>query len=187
MRSKVGDQQDCEGVVGRHWLHGVRSENGECFIELCTSNNTVITTTLFPHKDIHKHTWVSPDTRIKNQIDHVAVCGKLRRSVLDTPAFLGADVNSDHHPVIAKIKLRLCRVERNTTRLKKYNTAKLKVAQRFKIELWNRISCQADDEANNCDDHAQVVENDWRKMKQTYQKNSCAGVSVKINQTMDQC
>ena len=168
---KVGDQQDGEeGVVGHHGLHGVRSESGEHFVELCASSNMVITTTLFPHKDIHKHTWVSPDTCTKNQI---IVCGKFRRSVLDTRDFRGANVNSDHHLVITKIKLQLCRVEKNTNRLNKYKTAKLKlpeVAQSFKIELRNRFSCLADDEANNRDDRAQDVENDWKKIKQTYQK-----------------
>ena len=87
----------------------------------------------------------------------------------------GADVNGDHHLVIAKIKLRLCRVEKNTNRLKKHNTTKLivpEVAQNFKIELRNRISCLADDEANNIADHAQYVENDWKKVKQTYQKTA---------------
>ena len=176
--AKVGDKQDGEeGVVGRHGLHGERSENGERFVELCANNNMVITTTLFPHKDIHKHTWVSPDTRTKNQIDHVAVCGKFKRSVLDTRAFRGADANSDHHLVIAKIKLRLCRVEKKTNGLKKYNTAKLKVpevAQKFKIELRNSFSCLADDEANNTHDQAQVqdLENDWTKIKETYQKTA---------------
>ena len=62
-------------------------------------------------------------------------------------------------------------------RLKKYNTAKLKVpevARKFKIELRNRFSCLADDEANNSDDQAQVqdLENDWKKIKETYQKTA---------------
>lgn len=88
--AKVGDQQDGEeGVVGHHGLHGERSENGERFVELCASNNMVITSTMFPHRNIHKHTWVSPDNRTNNQIDHVAVSRKFRRSVLDTRAFRG--------------------------------------------------------------------------------------------------
>ena len=136
--ANVGDQQDGEeGVVGYHRLHGERSENRECFVELRVSN-VAIATTLFPYTDVHKHTWVSQEAHTKNQIDHVAVCGKFRRSVLDTHAFHGADANSNHHLVIAKIKLQLCRVEKNTNILKKYNTAKLKVpevAQKFKIEL----------------------------------------------------
>ena len=59
--------------------------------------------------------------------------------------------------------------------MKKYNTAKLKVpevAQKFKIELRNRFGCLADDEANNIDDLAQDVENDWKKIKETYQKTA---------------
>ena len=94
--AKVEDQRDVEeGVVGRHGLHRERSENGERFVELCASNNMAITTALFPHKNIHKHT--SPDARTKSQIDPVAVCGKFKGSVLDTRAFRGSDVNGDHH------------------------------------------------------------------------------------------
>ena len=124
---KVGDQQDGEeGVMGHHGLHGERSENGERYVELCASNNMVITSTMLPHKDIHKHTWVSPDNRTtKNQIDHGAVSGKFRRLMLDTHAFRGADVKSDHHLVIAKIKLRLCRSGKKVNISKKYNVAKL--------------------------------------------------------------
>lgn len=79
--AKVGDQKDSKegSVVCHHRLHRERSENGEFFVELCPNNNLVITTTLFSHKDIHKHLWVSPDTPTRNQIDHV--CGKFRRSV----------------------------------------------------------------------------------------------------------
>ena len=95
-------------MVGHHELP-VKSEKRERFVELCANNNMVITTALFPHKVIHKYTWVSPDTRTKDKIDHVAVCGKFTRSVLDTRAFRGADVKSDHHFVIAKVNLRLCR------------------------------------------------------------------------------
>ena len=44
--------------------------NGERLIELCEVLNMCIANTFFPHREIHKVTWNSPDDRTKNQIDH---------------------------------------------------------------------------------------------------------------------
>jgi hypothetical protein len=38
---------------------------------------------LLIHKEIHKNTWVSPDLRIENQIDHIAISRSFRRFLLD--------------------------------------------------------------------------------------------------------
>lgn len=127
------DQQNGEGVLGHHRLHGERSENGWRFVELCASNNMVITTTLFPHKNIYKHTWVSPDNRTRNQIDHVAVCGKFRRLLLDTCAS-----KSDHHVVIAKVNLQLCGSGKKVNMPKMYN-AKLKVPDTAQISTVEEV------------------------------------------------
>ena len=61
---------------------GDRNENGDLFIDFCAENELVIGGTLFKHKNIHKYTWTSPNGRTTNQIDHVAVKSKYRRSVL---------------------------------------------------------------------------------------------------------
>lgn len=57
------------------------NENGEYLAEFCDINNLVTDGILFPHKEIHKLTWVSPGGRDKNRIDHVVVNGKSRRSL----------------------------------------------------------------------------------------------------------
>ena len=67
--AKVGrPNQGKEGIVGKHALEGDRTDNRERFVNFCALNNLAITSTMFPHKDIHKYTWTSPDGLHKNQI-----------------------------------------------------------------------------------------------------------------------
>ena len=97
--AKVGSNNTgYERVMGRYGC-GNMNENGEKFAEFCGNNNLVYGGTLFPHRDIHKLTWVSPGGRDKNQIDHIAINGKWKRSLQDVRARRGADVGSDHHLV----------------------------------------------------------------------------------------
>lgn len=52
-------------------------------------------------------TYINLHGRYRNQIDHVMVDGRYRRSVCDIRVMCGADVNSDHN--LVKVKLELCR------------------------------------------------------------------------------
>lgn len=47
--------------------------------------------------------------RDRNQIDHVMVNGRYRRSVCGVRVMRGADVNLDHNIVITKVKLKIYR------------------------------------------------------------------------------
>ena len=99
MNAKVGSSNhNRERVMGKH-ATGIMNSNGERLIEFCEMNNLVITGTVFPHKDIHKNTWTSPDGKTLNQIDHNLVNQQFRRSILDTRVRRGAHVVSDHHLV----------------------------------------------------------------------------------------
>lgn len=75
--------------------------------DFCGMNDLVITDTIFPHKEIHKQTWISPVRRTCNQIDHVLINRKLRTSVLDARAIRSPDIASDHHLVCTKLRLKL--------------------------------------------------------------------------------
>ena len=81
-----------EEVMGIHGL-GEISENGEKFMDICALNKLVIGGSIFPHKRIHKATWVSPDHTTENQIDHICISKKFRRSLQDVRVKRGADTN----------------------------------------------------------------------------------------------
>jgi len=67
----------------------------------------VLKSTIFPHRNIHKYTWTSSDGKTHNQIDHVLIGMRWHSSVLDVRSFRGADCDTEHYLVIAKVKKRL--------------------------------------------------------------------------------
>ena len=143
LNAKVGsDVEGYERVMGKHGV-GTRNDNGEKLCDFCGMNDLVITGTIFPHKKIHKQTWISPDRRPCNQIDHVLINRKFRTSVLDTRAIRSADIASDHHLVCTKLRLKLkAAPNRRGIRRMRYDTQKLEndgCRRRFRLELRNRF------------------------------------------------
>jgi hypothetical protein len=62
---------------------------------------------MIQHRNIHKYTWTSPDGQTHNQIDHILIDRRWHQSTLDVRSFRGADCDTDHYLVVAKVKERL--------------------------------------------------------------------------------
>ena len=59
LNAKIGsDNSGYEEVMGRQRL-GKMNENGEMLADFCAFNNMIIGGSVFPHRRIHKATWVS--------------------------------------------------------------------------------------------------------------------------------
>jgi hypothetical protein len=117
--------QTTSNIMGRQGL-GTLNENGERIADLRSNNNLVIGGTLFPHKRIHRATWESPDQAMQNQIDHITIHKKWRRSLLDVRVFRGADAASDHQLLIGCVQLKIATHKtRDIADRPKFNTDKL--------------------------------------------------------------
>ena len=140
---------------------------GERLVDFCAGNGMVIEGTLFPHPTTHKLTWISPNGRDKNQIDHMAINGTWRRSLLDVRVRRGADVGSDHHLVIARIRMKPRRTDRQQTGHRRFDVNKLDdpaVKKSFLTQLKNRYQAlvQLDDHTNKNVDEIKSL---WNTVK----------------------
>ena len=174
--AKIGTQfEGEEGIVGRHVLNGDRTDNGSRFVSMCEVSNMQIVSTMFPHKDIHKVTWNSPDGVTHNQIDHITISSKFRRSVLDVRAYRAADVESDHNLLVGTLNLKLASVGKKQKGRQRYNYQKLKqkdVKQKFSIELKNRFSCLQVEADNG-------LEQQWKSFRDSYTETAKKVLGVK--------
>jgi hypothetical protein len=80
---------------------------GVRLVNFATSKNLRVKSTMFPHRNIYKYTWTSPDCKTHNQIDHILVDRRRHSNVLDVRSFRAADYDSDHYLVVAKVRERL--------------------------------------------------------------------------------
>ncbi|VDP87037.1 unnamed protein product [Schistosoma mattheei] len=166
LNAKVGiDNTGYEDIMGRHGL-SERNQNGERFSNLCAFNKLIIGGTIFPHKHIHKATWISLDHTTENQIDHICINKKFLRTMEDVRTRRGADIASDHHLVVANLKLKL---EKNwttgQTTLQRFNTAFLRDTEKlneFKIALNNRFQALQD----LLKEGESSVEDNWKDTKE---------------------
>ena len=152
--------------MGTHGI-GEMNENGEMFADLCPFNRLIIGGSVFPHRRIHKATLVSPDHRTENQIDHICISQKFRRSMQDVRVHRGADAASDHHLVLTKLNLKLkSRVEKRKNRTR-YNVEFLKDKERmetFRITLSNKYETLQD----LLDEENMEVNPHWECLKKTW-------------------
>jgi hypothetical protein len=81
--------------------------NGVGVVNFVTSKNLMDKSTMFPHCNIHKLTWMSPNGKAHNKIDNFFIDRRKHSSTLDARSFRAADCDTDHYQVVAKFRERL--------------------------------------------------------------------------------
>ena len=109
--AQVGnDNKDIEHIMGRHGMPCVNeNENGQLLIEFCGKHGLIIGGTVFPHRDCHKVTWISPDKdkQVENQTDHICISRNWNNSLIDVRNKRGADIGPDHHMIMGILRIKV--------------------------------------------------------------------------------
>jgi hypothetical protein len=69
-KAKVGREDIFKPTIGNESLYEISNDNGIRVVNFATSKNLRVKSTMFPHRNIHKYTWMFPDGKTHNQIDH---------------------------------------------------------------------------------------------------------------------
>jgi exonuclease III len=81
--AKVGREDIFKPTIGNENLHEISNDNEIREVNFATFKNLIIKSTMFPHCNIHKYTWMSPNGKIHNQIDHILIDRGRHSSILD--------------------------------------------------------------------------------------------------------
>ncbi|KAI5640894.1 reverse transcriptase (RNA-dependent DNA polymerase) domain-containing protein [Phthorimaea operculella] len=137
------------------------NENGKSLLEVCLQWDLFVSNTMFQHKKIHTYTRAEGTSR--TMIDFVIVDERLKKNVLDTRAYRGVGIDSDHFLVISRISGLFNRwrhrVTERTSVLQRVKVEKLQEKE-VKKEYIRRLK----EEFNGLDEMSDIEEG-WKGFK----------------------
>jgi hypothetical protein len=123
LNAKVGREDIFKPTIGNE----SSNDNIVGVVNFATSKNLIVKSTIFPHSNIHKYTWTSPD---ENTHSRILIDRRSHSSVLDVRSFRAADCDTDHYLVVAKIRERLA--------VNKHGSHKFHM-ERFNLKTLNEV------------------------------------------------
>lgn len=173
--AKVGRGRS-EDVVGEYGI-GNRNERGDTLVQFCQEENFFICNTWYKLPARRLYTWKSPQDSprnpIRNQIDYILAPKRYRNGVLSAKTYPGADVGSDHNPVVARMRIRLKRIGKSFT--KKPNMDALRnesqkqdISDQLNAQL--RSIKQRNTSPTPGTENSKNIEDTWKQLKNAMQK-----------------
>ena len=132
--------------------------------------------TFFEHPNRRLYTWKSPGDVRRNQIDYIMIRHRFQNSVRQCRTYPGADIESDHNPVIAKMNFKLKKIDKTSNSAAKADVTKLmlpEIQEQYSVKVENRYSILFEEITNgpNTNETQENLspEQQWQCLKQSVQ------------------
>ncbi|KAH0817300.1 hypothetical protein GEV33_005491 [Tenebrio molitor] len=158
--AKIGKEERNEGVAGKETIHDITNNNGAKICDLAAATNTFIVSTQYRHKREHKITWMIPGGTEGNQIDHMLISKKWKRIIQNARTYRGANVDSDHLLVVAKMRMKVVK-QTGGSRKNRWDVEKLNHTRHndeYKKEMRKKLETR-EEEVD--------IEEKWKNLKES--------------------
>jgi hypothetical protein len=143
--AEVGRENIFKPTIGNESTHEISNDKGVRAVNFATAKNLIVKSIMFPHRNIHKYTWTSPEGNTHNQIDHVLIDRRRHSSIFDARSFRGADCDTDRYLVVAKVRERLAVSKRAAQKIdmERFNVKNLNeryVEEQYQVIIRNKFA-----------------------------------------------
>ena len=152
--------------VGKYGL-GMSNEHGEILVEFCEKNNFTVMNTFFKHPKRRLYTWKSPGDVVRNQIDYILVKSRFKNCVRKCRTYPGADIGSDHNPVMAtvNIKLKIPNVTKSQPKLDVSALKSPQIREEFAVKVENRFNSLFEEGEEQVPGNHERIDHKWECLK----------------------
>jgi endonuclease/exonuclease/phosphatase family metal-dependent hydrolase len=129
LNAKFGSGDIFKTIIGNESLHKAINDKEIRVVNFATSKNLIVEST-FPHRNVHK--------------DHALTDKRRQSNILDIRSFRGANSDTDHYVIFAKLRERISVIKRARQNfdLEGFDLKKLddvEVKEKYQIEISNRF------------------------------------------------
>jgi len=182
--AKVGNTTISQ-YVGKYGL-GETNDRGKRLIQFCEGNHLYVANTGFKQPKRRLYTWKSPGDVCRNQIDYILVSARVKNSITKCKTYPGADIGSDHVPVVMKMKIKLKIPKSKLQKTTRYNTTVLKeegMREKYAVEVKNRYEVLMNMEEEKATTKEETVDKQWESIKKAISEANEAMIPQKEKET----
>jgi hypothetical protein len=133
MNAQAEKESEYYPITGKYNLHQENNEYGMRLVQFAAAYEMVIGSTVFPHKNVHKVTWKSPDGETYNLTDHILIDNRHISDLVDVRSYSGANMDSDQHLIVSRLQAQIPNIKKGRgSQIEKFDISVLSTQEGLK-------------------------------------------------------